>query len=84
MRGGIAALRLPFGLPFGREHFVVANPAERGAASSAWQGRGVSAALSGLGWFHDLLYRGSAIATPRPVVCQPFGLAVVLTPFPLP
>ena len=26
---------------------------------------------------NDLLYRGSAIATPRPVVCQPFGLAIL-------
>jgi len=39
MRGGIAALRLPFGLPFGREHFVVANPAERwgGKVAAAWR-----------------------------------------------
>ena len=32
---------------------------------------------------NDLLYRGPAIATPRPVVCQPFGLAIV-QPQPLP
>jgi len=34
--GRIAALRLPFGLPFGREHFVVANPAEREGSCSGY------------------------------------------------
>ena len=57
-------------------HKILPNQAEQGGTESySWGTLGCLPPFQGLdGGGH--LYRGFAAATPRPVFCQPFGLAI--------